>query len=81
MSDRHHKVKDTVTVFVDFLYNHFDDPGAVHDTVWSGGPSSEFKNKFMVKSLQSLSQKHISLFNGNTRHGATFPVGELSYFW
>ena len=30
MSDGHDKGKNTVMVFVDFLYNHFDDPGAVH---------------------------------------------------
>ena len=35
-------------MFVDFLYDHFDDPGAVH-IIWSDGPSSEIKNKFMVK--------------------------------
>ena len=50
MSDSHGK--GTVAVFVDFLYNHFDDPGAVHDLIWSDGPSSEFKNKFIVKFLQ-----------------------------
>ena len=50
MSDSHGK--GTVAVFVDFLYNHFDDPGAVHDLIGSDGPSSEFKNKFIVKFLQ-----------------------------
>ena len=35
-------------MFVDFLYDHFDDPGAAH-IIWSDGPSSEIKNKFMVK--------------------------------
>ena len=29
-------------------------------------PSPEFKNKFMVKFLQSLSQKHKGLSHGNT---------------
>ena len=46
MSGSHDKGKDNVSMFVDFLYSHFDDPGAVH-IIWSDGPSSEFKNKFM----------------------------------
>ena len=45
-------------MFLDFLCNHLDDPGAAHDISWSDGPSSEFKNKFMVKFLQSLSLTH-----------------------
>ena len=44
-------------MFVDFLYDHFDDPGAVH-IIWSDGPSSEFKSKFMVKLFQSHTQEH-----------------------
>ena len=51
MSKSCDKGKDTVAVFVDFLYNHFDDPGTVHDIIWLDGPSSEFTNKFMVKLL------------------------------
>ena len=46
---------DTVTVFVDFLYNSFDDPGAAHEIMCSEGTSSVFKIKFMVNFLQSLS--------------------------
>ena len=65
MSDSHNKGKDNVAVFTDFLYNHFDDPGAVHDDKWSDGPSSESKNKFILKFLQLLSQKHKSLSHGN----------------
>ena len=59
------KVLCTIAVFVYFLYNHSDDPGAVH-IVWSDGSSSELKNKFMVKFLQSLSQKHKILSYGST---------------
>ena len=82
MSDSHDKGKDTVPVFVDFLYNHLDDPGKVLDIIWSDRQSSEFKNKFMVEFLQSLSQKHISLTHGNTSRGTTpFSGGKLSYFW
>ena len=63
VSDSHDKGKDTVAVFVDFLYNHFDDPGAAHDIIWSDGLPSEFKNSFIVKFLQSLSQTHKRLFS------------------
>ena len=42
VSDSHGKCKDTIAVFVDFLYNHFNDPGAATDIIWSDGPSSEF---------------------------------------
>ena len=63
---------DTVVVLVDFLYNDFDDPVAVHDIIWSDGPSSESKNKFMVKFLQSLSQRYKKPFSWKyftTSHG------------
>ena len=33
VSYSHDKGKDTAVVFADFLYNHFDDPGAVHDII------------------------------------------------
>ena len=78
VSDHHDKGKDTVVVFVDFLYNHLVDPGAVRDIIWSDGPSSEFKNKFMVKFLQSLSQKHKRPFSWKyfaTNHGKVIVDG------
>ena len=34
VSDRRDEVKDTVAVFVGFLYNRCDHPGAVHDIIW-----------------------------------------------
>ena len=71
MLDSHGKGKDAVAMFVDFLYNHFDDPRAVN-IIWSNGPTSEFKNKFMVKFLQSHSQKHKTAFSSKyfiTSHG------------
>ena len=55
VSDSPDQGKDNIVVFAGFLYNHFDDPGVDHDIIWSDGPSSEFKNKFMVKFLQSFS--------------------------
>ena len=66
------KVRYVVAVFSDFLYDHFDDSGAVHDIIWSDRPSSQSKNKFMVKFLQSISQTHKRSFswkNLATSHG------------
>ena len=48
-------------MFIDLLYDHLDNPGAVH-VIWSDGPSSESKNRFMVKLFQSHSQKHQTAF-------------------
>ena len=48
-------------MFIDLLYDHLDNPGAVH-VIWSDGPSSESKNRFMVKFFQSHSQKHQTAF-------------------
>ena len=66
MSDSHDEGKDILAVFLDFLYNHFDNPGSVRDVICSDGPSSEFKNKFTVKFLQLPNQKHKSLSHRNT---------------
>ena len=56
VSDSQDKSKDTVAVSVDFIYNHFDNPRAVHDIIWSDALLSEFQNKFIVKFLQSFRQ-------------------------
>ena len=56
VSDSQDKSKDTVAVSVDIIYNHFDNPRAVHDIIWSDALLSEFQNKFIVKFLQSFSQ-------------------------
>ena len=63
LSDSRDKGKDTVAVFIDFLYNHFGATDAMEDIIWSHGPTSEFKNKYMVKFLQSLSQKYNQQFS------------------
>lgn len=60
-SDCQSKDKNTVFVFIDFLYDEIirsggDQPNL--ETIWSDGPSSEFKNKFTVKMLQILSEKY-----------------------
>ena len=51
VSDSHNKGKDTVAVFlfVNFPYNHFDNPVVVHALIWSDAPSSEFINKSILK--------------------------------
>ena len=44
----------------------------MEDIIWSHGPTSEFKNKYMVKFLQSLSQKYNQQFSWKyfaTSHG------------
>ena len=66
VSDSRDKGKGTVAVFIDFLYNHFGATDAMEDIIWSDGPTSEFKNKYMVKFLQSLSQNIISNSRGST---------------
>ena len=48
-------------MFIDLLYDHLDNPGAVH-VIWSDGPSSESKNRFTVKFFQSHCQKHQTAF-------------------
>ena len=63
VSDSRDKGKGTVAVFTDFLYNHFGATDAMEDIIWSDGPTSEFKNKYMVKFLQSLSQKYNQQFS------------------
>ena len=43
VSDSRDKGKDTVTVFIDFLYSHFGATDAMEGIIWSDGPTSEFK--------------------------------------
>ena len=67
-------------MMVDFLCNHIDDPVAVRDILWSNGLSSEFKNKFKVKVLQSLSLTHkkaflIEIFAANHGKGVADEIG------
>ena len=61
-SNTNDKGKDTVYTFVNRLYEHimFDVPtaGNAGDIIFRDGPSSEFKNKFCMKSLYNLSQKY-----------------------
>ena len=53
------KGKNTIAVFLDTLYEKIfsDDFNSDQEIIWSDGPSSEFKNCFMVHLLQYLSDK------------------------
>ena len=62
VSNSRDKGNDTVAVFIDFLYNLFGVTEAMEDIIWSDGPTSEFKNEFMVIFLQSPSQKYNQQF-------------------
>lgn len=73
-SDTKNKDKDTIFVFLDFFYSEIikETPGISEEVIWSDGPSSEFKNKFMVRTLQLLAQKHNRKFTWKyfaTSHG------------
>lgn len=82
MQNVHHlfcknKDKDSILVFLDLLYNDIfrKENGAgkqYEEVIWSDGPSSEFKNKFMVKTLELLSDKYNTQFSWKyfaTAHG------------
>lgn len=74
-SDTRDKTKDTVAVFVDHLYNNYlfrDSCSATEEAIWSDGPSSEFKNRYMMRLLQELSRKYKRKFSWKyfaTSHG------------
>ena len=63
VSDSRDKGKDMVAVLIDFLYNHFGVTEGMEDIIWSDGPTSEFKNKYMAKFIQSLNQKYNQQFS------------------
>ena len=77
-SDTHNKGKDAVFTFINELYEHFDSSGLmsdeteVEDIIFTDGPSSEFKNKYAMQLLYSLSQKYKRNFSWKyfaTSHG------------
>ena len=79
VSDSHDRVNDTVGVFEDFFYNHFHDPGAVHDNIWSDGPSYRVFVVFLgkVSSItQSEAQKSFSWKYFATSHGKVDGIGD-----
>ena len=61
-SDTKEKNIDTVAVFIYQLYEKCLIPDesrpVAEEVIWTDGPSSEFKNKFMMKLLQSLATKY-----------------------
>ena len=58
------KRKNTVASFITFLYEHLYKQDAVkgqsysHEIIWTDGPASEFKNRYMVHLLELLGKKY-----------------------
>ncbi|XP_071034011.1 uncharacterized protein [Parasteatoda tepidariorum] len=62
-SDTTSKDKDTIFLCIQLLYNEVfanDTPENIpeKEVIWSDGPSSEFKNKYMVKLLHLFTEKY-----------------------
>ena len=60
-SDTKDKGKDTVAVFINHLYENYifmEECSATQEVIWSDGPTSEFKNRFMVKFIKVLNEKY-----------------------
>ena len=59
-TDYRSKYKYSTGTFLENLYDNLIPKGNTIKTefIWSDGPSSEFKNKYMVHLLQSLSAKY-----------------------
>lgn len=77
-SNTKNKDKNTILTFIDFLYcNIFnaEQPNSENpseEVIWSDGPASEFKNRYMAKVLNFLSQKYGKPFSWKyfaTSHG------------
>ena len=68
VSDKRDKGKDTVVVFIDFLHENCCVHKREEYIIWSEGPTSEFKNNFMVIFLQILIILTNIHFHGNTSH-------------
>ena len=76
-SDTKDKEKNTVTAFVNHLYDKELVPGSaamqgIEEVIWTDGPSSEFKNRFMAAFLKQLSGKYNKTFTWKyfaTSHG------------
>lgn len=67
-SDANSKDKDALFVFLNKLFDlihteNEDLPSA--EIIWSDGPASEFKNRYMVKLISMLSEKYTKPFFGN----------------
>ena len=68
--------------FLEYLYapKFLQDQSLVKKVIWSDGPNSEFKNKFMRQLLGNLSKKYNKQFDWKltaTSHGK----GQLQWGW
>lgn len=76
-SDTKEKEKNTVAAFVNHLYDKELVPDSpvmqgTEEVIWTDGPSSEFKNRFMASLLKELSVKYNKTFTWKyfaTSHG------------
>lgn len=74
-SDTKQKDKDSIFTFVTYLYERIfeaENDKIFKEIIWSDGPSSEFKNRFMVTLLIFLSKKYNKKFEWKyfaTSHG------------
>ena len=60
--------------FIEYLYGNefFNDGKVLNEVIWSDGPTTEFKNKFMRQLIQDLSLKYSKPFTWKfaaTSHG------------
>ena len=70
-SDNLNHSKDTIVAYVDFLLDNI--PSTTKSvSIWSDGPSSQFKNRFIAAALKNLQDKHTIQITWNffaTSHG------------
>lgn len=73
-SDFKSKEKNSIFTYIQYIYTFF---GNTHDSsimevIWSDGPSSEFKNQYMVTVLKFFAKKYDKVFQWKyfaTSHG------------
>ena len=58
------RTKFAIRKFLDHLYENeiSEDDSVEKEIIWSDGPSSEFKNKFMRHLMETLSKKYAKPF-------------------
>lgn len=70
-SDNTTHSKDTVVAYIDFILEEL--PKDIKEvSIWSDGPASQFKNRYISAVLHSLEEKHLLLITWNyfaTSHG------------
>ncbi|CAB4014894.1 Hypothetical predicted protein [Paramuricea clavata] len=70
-SDNLNHSKDTIVAYIDYLLSILPS-NTQNISIWSDGPSSQFKNRFIVAALKSLQDKHKIQITWNyfaTSHG------------